>query len=65
MNLDKKKISKQADIDLEILQANYLEHFKFEKDLSLIFPVNHPKRVKLRKHAEEILQQIHKLKNKI
>lgn len=60
----KKENKNINELELEILQANYLEHFKFEKDLSLILPVDHPKRVKLRKHTDEILQQIHKLKNK-
>lgn len=29
---------------LEILQASYWEHFKYDKDLALILPIEHPKR---------------------
>lgn len=47
---------------LEILNANYWENFKFEKDLAQIYPIDHPKRVKLSKECNNILKEIHKLK---
>ncbi len=49
---------------IEILQANYWEHFKFEKELSLILPLDHPKRLLIAKHSSEILSKIHKIQNK-
>lgn len=50
------------EFEIEILNANYWENFKFAKDLALIYDVNHPKRVKLEKHLNEILDQIKKIK---
>ena len=34
---------------LEILEANYWEHYKTAKDISFYLPIEHPKRVKLEK----------------
>lgn len=48
-------------IEQEILQFSYLEHFKKAKDLSMIFPPEHPKRVELAKTIEEILEKINLL----
>ena len=47
---------------LDILQLNYWEHFKKEKDISLVYAPNHPTRIKLRKDTQEILDKINKLK---
>lgn len=38
----------------EILKANYWEHFKFAKELALIYPIDHPKRRRIEKHIQEI-----------
>lgn len=43
---------------LEILQYSYWEHFKFAKDLALILPLNHPKRIKVENEMNKILEQI-------
>lgn len=49
------------EIKLEILNGSYWEHFKYAKELALIYPLNHPKRVKIEKEVNIILEQ---LKNK-
>lgn len=38
----------------EILLANYWEHFKFAKDLAMIYPADYPKRVKIENEVNEI-----------
>lgn len=48
-------------IRLEILNYNYWEHFKMEKDLALILPASHPKRILIREATEKILAEIHAL----
>lgn len=53
------------EISIEILRSNHLEHFKIAKDLSLILPLEHPKRREIEKSMNEILDKIHKFeKNK-
>jgi len=47
---------------LEILEFNYWEHFKLSKDLSLVLPLNHPRRVKIDKSMNELLAKINLLK---
>lgn len=42
----------------EILQYNYWEHFKKAKDISLIYPPEHPKRIELQKNIDELLAKI-------
>lgn len=44
--------------DLEIDKYNYWEHFKAEKELSLILPIDHPKRIEIRKTMKELLAKI-------
>lgn len=36
------------EIKIELLEYSYWEHFKALKDMSLILPLDHPKRVKSR-----------------
>jgi hypothetical protein len=55
----------ERNIKLEILEANYWENFKFAKDISLIFPINHPKRVTLDKELLEMITEINNIKNNI
>lgn len=50
------------DNKLEILNANYWENFKFEKELALIYPPEHFKRLKMSKECNEILKEVHKIK---
>jgi len=48
---------------LEILEANYWEHFKFLKDLSLIYSKDHPKRIELETELSKMLTVINELKH--
>lgn len=49
---------------LEILEYNYWEHFKYAKDLALILPLKHPKRVMLEKKLNEMVVEINQLKDR-
>jgi len=42
----------------EILKFNYWEHIKAEKELSFIYPPDHPKIILIHKSAEEILKKL-------
>ena len=42
----------------EILQYNYWEHYKHAKDLARTLPIDHPKRVDIQKHMDEILKEL-------
>jgi len=50
------------EIRLEILKYSQLEHLKSEKDLSLVLPVDHPRRVEIRKSADNLMKEIAELK---
>lgn len=50
-------------IELEILEYSYWEHFKYAKDLALILPIGHEKRLRLDKEMNIMITKIHKLKN--
>lgn len=41
--------------NLEILRANYWEHFKAAKDMALYLDISHPKRIRIEKELNEIL----------
>lgn len=49
---------------LEILNSSYWEHFKFAKELALILPIDHPKRIKIEKEVNKISEEIKTLKQK-
>lgn len=49
---------------IEILEYNYWEHFKMTKDLALMLPIGHPKRVRIEKSLNELQSLITKLKHK-
>jgi len=51
-------------LELEILKASYWEHYKYEKDLSYILPLNDPKRIKILEEVNNISEQIRELENK-
>lgn len=51
-------------IQLEILQSSYWEHFKYAKDISLILPIENPKRQKIEAETNKIAEQIKQLKDK-
>ena len=50
---------------LEILEANYWEHYKFLKDVSMFLPLDDPKRVNLEKELSNMLKQINEIKNEL
>ena len=52
-------------IELEILEYSYWEHFKYAKDLHLILPLGHKKRVALDKEMNKMLERIHQIKNEL
>ncbi len=45
----------------EILLANYWEHFKVAKELALILPSDHPRRVSVQNDINNIQKQLDKL----
>jgi hypothetical protein len=49
-------------IKLQILEYSYWEHFKALKDISLILPINHHKRISLELELNKIQKEIHDLK---
>lgn len=49
-------------VKLQILEFNYWEHFKHLKDVSLILPIEHPRRKEIEKSQNQILKQIQNLK---
>lgn len=51
------------EIELEILRYNYWEHFKFAKDISLILPLNHPRRRIVEKELNILITRINELSN--
>lgn len=52
-------------IKLEILLANHLEHFKMAKDLSMIYPVNNPKRLLFEKVLNDLVIEMHEVQKLI
>lgn len=49
-------------VELEILEANYWEHFKIAKDMAMYLPLNHKRRVKIESEMNKLTIEIHKLK---
>ena len=49
-------------IKLEILELSYWEHFKSAKDMALVYPLNHFRRILVETEMDKLLQQIHELK---
>lgn len=43
-----------TEIEFDILNASYWEHFKASKDLAKLYPVTHPKRVVLMEVINEL-----------
>jgi hypothetical protein len=46
------------DLELEILQLSYWEHFKKAKDIALIYPPEHPLRQELDIVLKDLLEKI-------
>lgn len=53
------------ELELEILEYSYWEHFKYAKDLHLILPLGHKKIVTLDKEMNKMLKRIHEIKNEL
>lgn len=53
------------EIELDILNQSYWEHFKASKDLALVYPVSHPKRQLLLNTINDIQKKMDTLKQKI
>lgn len=53
------------EVELEILEYSYWEHFKYAKDLHLILPLGHKKRVALDNEMNKMLKRIHEIKNEL
>lgn len=54
-----------ALIEFEILNASYWEHFKVSKDLALILPIDHPRRIYIKRELDIMQKRLHLLKEKI
>jgi len=52
------------NLNIQILEANYWENFKFTKEISHYLPCNHPKRLKIEKQLNEQLTKLNEFKNK-
>ncbi len=52
------------DIEIEILEYSYWEHFKYAKDVALILPIDDPKRKKVEEELNIIQKQLQELKDK-
>ena len=53
------------NLELEILSANYWEHFKFAKDIAMYLQLEDPKRVKVEKELNAMLERMHELSNSL
>ncbi len=51
------------EIKLEILEYSYWEHYNHSKSISLILPLEHPKRKLIEKEVNKLADEINKLKN--
>lgn len=49
------------NIKLEILNCNYWEHFKYAKELAGYLDLNHPKRVRVEKELNNMIDKIKKI----
>lgn len=48
-----------------IIAQNYWENFKFDKDLSMSYPPEHPKRIRVHKCVNDLLNEWNELKKQI
>lgn len=46
------------EIKREILTTSYWEHFKYAKDLAMMLPLGHPKRVKAEQAVNDIQSEL-------
>lgn len=54
---------KHVEIELEILEQSYWEHFKSAKDLALYFPLNHPRRQRIDQELSILVTRLNTLKD--
>tara|TARA_R110000764_G_scaffold72464_1_gene148599 strand:+ start:2138 stop:2296 length:159 start_codon:yes stop_codon:yes gene_type:complete len=47
--------------ELQILNASYWEHFKYAKELAGYLDLNDPKRLKVEKELNKMIDTIHKI----
>lgn len=52
------------EIKQELLNYSYWEHFNFAKELALVLPLQHPKRIKIETEMNVILKQINEASSK-
>ncbi len=50
-------------MELQILEANYWEHFKYAKDLALFMQPDSPKRIAIQAEMDAMIEKINQLKN--
>lgn len=50
---------------LHILEANYWEHYKFAKDISMFYPHDHPKRIHVETETNKLLKELNEFKEKM
>ena len=58
-------MERNLELELEILNASYWEHFKWAKELAGYLPLKNHKRVKLEKILNEMIDERHRLANEI
>ena len=58
-------MGKSLELELEILSYSYWEHFKFAKDIALILPSTHPKRVDLQEKLNEMSARMNEIKKEM
>jgi hypothetical protein len=57
------RVLEEMNHELEILEYSYWEHFKHAKDISLILPVDHPKRKSLEIELNSISKKMQHIKS--
>ena len=46
---------------MELLKYSYWEHHKFAKDLSMVLPLDHPKRKRIEAELNSIIEEMNNL----
>ena len=53
------------ELEIQILEYNYWEHFKSAKDMAMVLPLNHPRRVAVEKEMNLLQERIRSLKGEL
>ncbi|NJO63437.1 MAG: hypothetical protein HC836_36095 [Richelia sp. RM2_1_2] len=48
---------------IQILEANYWEHYKFAKDIAMFLPIDDPKRIIYNEELDRLLKELNELKD--